>query len=76
MGHQISTKEEMRLHSHRDCQPSGLLTLTILNQVFLSFLEVNDGKAGYHSTILMNDFQGHGDKRVKEMTFLMKDVLN
>jgi len=60
----------------RTANSSGLLTLDILDRVFLPYLGIVDGKADYTSTILVDDFRGHSDKRVKERTEPMSDVLN
>ena len=55
---------------------SGILTLDILHRVFLPYINIVDGKADYTSIILIDDFCGHSNKRVKERLLPMKDVLN
>ena len=54
---------------------NGLLTLDVLNQVFSPYLGIKDGKADHCSLILVDDFRGHSDKRVKACTQAMGNIL-
>ena len=75
-GNKFPPKEKCVCTVAKTANSSGLLTLDILDKVFLPYLGIVEGKADYKSTILVDDFRGHHDKRVKERTLPMKDVLN